>query len=66
MEKEPKNRSGSQSNEGAERVRGNVQKTRQPGGDESNRHTGEGNRRERDESNGAPEKNTTKKGANSI
>lgn len=66
MDKEHKNRSGSQSNDTSEKGRGDEKKTAQPGADTSNRHTGANDRRERDDSNGGPEKNTTKKGANSI
>ncbi len=41
--------------------------TSQPGApNKSNRQTGGNKRHERDDSNGGPDKNTTKKGANSI
>lgn len=68
MEKDKKTRSGSQSNDG--RKTENVsdrRQTEQPGApNKSNRQTGGSNRHERDDSNGGPERNTTKKGANSI
>ena len=64
MEKDKKNRSGSLSNrhDKAEN-RGDIGKAKQPGAPaKSNRQTGD---HERDESSGA-ERNTTKRGANSI
>ena len=67
MDKEHKNRSGSQSNRGSENEsRGEQRKKEQPGAPaKSNRQTGDSKRNERDDSDGA-EENTTKKGANSI
>lgn len=66
MDKEKKNRSGDQSNDGRKNVSDRRQ-TEQPGApNKSNRQTGGNKRHERDDSNGGPEKNTTKKGANSI
>jgi hypothetical protein len=63
MDKELKNRSGSMSGEGKSKGRGDAKQKSQPGAPQkSNRQTG-GHRK--DESHGA-EKNTTKKGANSI
>jgi hypothetical protein len=68
MEKEKKNRSGSVSNKGgkknatADRGRNDL-----PGSpSKSNRQTGGSNRHERDDSSRGAEKNTTKKGSNSI
>lgn len=68
MDKEKKNRSGSISNEGGRadnrggRRRGNL-----PGApSKSNRQTGGSTRKERDDSNRGAERNTTKKGPNSI
>lgn len=66
MDKEKKNRSGSMSNETGKNESGDRAKTSQPGAPAtSNRQTGGNQRREKDESDGA-ERNTTKKGANSI
>jgi len=68
MDQEKKNRSGSQSNDGrkTENV-GNPRQSEQPGAsNKSNRQTGGSNRHERDDSNGGADRNTTKKGANSI
>ena len=68
MKKELKNRSGSQSNDGrktentADRKRNDL-----PGAPaKSNRQTGGNKRKERDDSSRGAEKNTTKKGPNSI
>ena len=64
MNKDKKNRSGSLSNEGGKAANtGDRRKKHQPGAPaKSNRQTGN---HERDESSGA-ERNTTKKGANSV
>jgi len=68
MDKEKKNRSGSQSNDTRKTEnKGEKGRTHLPGAPaKSNRQTGGNKRHERDDSNGGPEKNTTKKGANSI
>lgn len=67
MDKEKKNRSGSQSNRnGKNENTGDRRRDHLPGAPaKSNRQTGGSKRRERDESSGA-ERNTTKKGQNSI
>src|SRR4051794_29057040 len=68
MDQEKKNRSGSQSSDGrkTENV-SNRRQSEQPGApSKSNRQTGGSKRHERDDSNGGADKNTTKKGANSI
>lgn len=67
MDKEKKNRSGSQSNRhGKNENTGDPRRDHLPGAPaSSNRQTGGNERREEDESSGA-EKNTTKKGSNSI
>jgi hypothetical protein len=68
MDKEKKNRSGSQSNDGrkTENV-SNRRQNEQPGApNRSNRQTGGSKRNERDDSNGGADRNTTKRGANSI
>ena len=64
MDKEKKNRSGSLSNDGGKTENtGDRRKSHQPGAPaKSNRQTGN---HERDDSSGS-ERNTTKKGANSI
>ncbi len=68
MDKEKKNRSGSISNESDKNENsGDSRKKHQPGApNKSNRQTGGNKRKERDDSSGGAEKNTTKKGANSI
>ena len=67
MDKEKKNRGGSQSNTGGKQNVSDRRQTEQPGApNKSNRQTGGNKRHERDDSNGGPDKNTTKKGANSI
>lgn len=59
MDKEKKNRSGSQSNRGSDESKGNRGKSGQPGAPaKSNRH-------EKDDSNGS-DRNTTKKGENAV
>lgn len=65
MDKNLKNRSGSLSNESKGTDKGGNRKQKsQPGAPgKSNRQTGD---HERDDSNGGAERNTTKKGANSI
>lgn len=67
MDKNLKNRSGSQSNEEHDsKGRGDAKKTSQPGAPQkSNRQTGGNNRHEKDDSDGAG-RNTTKKGENAI
>ena len=63
MDKNKKNRSGSQSNRHGNEGDNQRGKTQQPGAPaKSNRQTGD---HERDDSSGA-ERNTTKKGANSV
>ncbi|MFN2457899.1 MAG: hypothetical protein ABR502_06850 [Chitinophagaceae bacterium] len=68
MDKEKKNRSGSQSNEGGKNKNtGDTKQTYQPGGpNKSNRQTVGSKRNERDDSLSEADKNTTKKGANSV
>ena len=68
MDQEKKNRSGSQSNDGKKTVNvGNRRQKEQPGApSKSNRQTGDSRRHERDDSNGGADRNTTKKGSNSI
>jgi hypothetical protein len=69
MDKTQKNRSGSQSNGNPRKneVANDRGRTHQPGAPEkSNRQTGGSKRQERDDSNGGAERNTTKKGPNSI
>lgn len=65
MDKEYKNRSGSQSNASDKSGKGGERKqTHQPGApNKSNRQTGD---HERDDSSRGAERNTTKKGENSI
>ena len=68
MDKEKKNRSGSQSNDGrkTENV-SNQRQTEQPGApNKSNRQTGDSKRRERDDSSRGADQNTTKKGENAV
>ena len=67
MEKDKKNRSGSMSNKGNGgngKDRGREELPGSPA--KSNRQTGGSDRRERDDSTRGAEKNTTKKGPNSI
>lgn len=68
MDKEKKNRSGSQSNRNSDTKKAsNERQSYQPGGpNKSNRQTGGSQRQERDDSNRGPDQNTTKKGSNSI
>lgn len=68
MDKEKKNRSGSQSNDGSTQMAKNIKgKTHQPGApSKSNRQTGGNRRNERDDSNRGTKTNTTKKQGNSI
>ncbi len=68
MEKDKKNRSGSMSNAGnGTENSGDRHKNSQPGAPaKSNRQTGGNKRHERDDSNGGADRNTTKKGSNSI
>ena len=67
MDKEKKNRSGSMSNKGTSGNTGEKGRTDLPGAPaKSNRQTGGSDRNERDDSNRGAEKNTTKKGPNSI
>ena len=65
MDKEHKNRSGSESNRNSDTTnRGERKQTSQPGApNKSNRQTGD---HEKDDSSHGAERNTTKKGANSI
>lgn len=64
MDKEHKNRSGSESNRNSDNNKGERRQTSQPGAPQkSNRQTGD---HEKDDSNRGAERNTTKKGANSI
>ena len=64
MNKEHKNRSGSQSNDGSSEQRGDKKQTSQPGASvRSNRQTGH---YEKDNSSRGSERNTAKKGPNSI
>jgi len=65
MDKANKNRSGSQSSEGRKTEnKGDRKQTSQPGApNKSNRQTGD---HERDDSSRGADRNTTKKGANSI
>jgi hypothetical protein len=68
MDKDKKNRSGSQSNDGRKTEnKGDRERNSLPGAPaSSNRQTGGNKRRERDDSSRGAEKNTTKKGANNI
>ena len=68
MDKEKKNRSGSQSDDGrkTENVSDRRQKEQPGAPNKSNRQTGGSNRNERDDSNGGADRNTTKRGSNSI
>jgi hypothetical protein len=67
MDKDKKNRNGSMSNKGAGENAGEKGRTHLPGAPaKSNRQTGGSNRNERDDSSRGAEKNTTKKGPNSI
>ncbi len=68
MDKEKKNRSGSVSNRsGKNENTGDRRRTNLPGApNKSNRQTGGSNRNERDDSSRGADKNTTKKGPNSI
>lgn len=64
MDKNLKNRSGSLSNENKGTDKGERKQKSQPGApSKSNRQTGN---HERDDSNSGADRNTTKKGANSI
>lgn len=65
MDKDKKNRSGSQSNNGSsDGSKGDRKRTSLPGApSKSNRQTGD---HEKDDSSRGAERNTTKKGANSI
>lgn len=66
MDKNKKNRSGSQSNAGNSNS-GDRGRTELPGAPAtSNRQTGGNKRREKDDSSGGAERNTTKKQQNSI
>ena len=66
MDKDKKNRSGSQSNEGKSNS-GDRGRTELPGAPaKSNRQTGDSKRREKDDSSRGAERNTTKKQQNSI
>ncbi|MBD0277710.1 MAG: hypothetical protein ICV81_07060, partial [Flavisolibacter sp.] len=67
-DKEKKNRSGSQSNRGGNNENSkNRGRTHLPGApSKSNRQTGGNKRNERDDSNSGADRNTTKKGPNSI
>ncbi|HEX8316192.1 MAG TPA: hypothetical protein VF609_14420, partial [Flavisolibacter sp.] len=68
MSKDKKGRSGSQSGSGGKKENvSDRRQTEQPGApNKSNRQTGGNRRHERDDSNGGPDKNTTKKGANAV
>lgn len=68
MDKEKKNRSGSQSNRAdQDQGAGGKKQTSQPGGPNvSNRQTGGSNRHERDDSSHGADRNTTKKGENAV
>jgi hypothetical protein len=68
MDKEKKNRSGSQSNRsGKNENMGDRGREQLPGSPvSSNRNTGGNKRHERDDSSRGAEKNTTKKGSNNI
>jgi hypothetical protein len=68
MDKEKKNRSGSQSNRnGKNENLGDRERKQLPGVPaKSNRDTGGSKRHERDDSSRGAEKNTTKKGSNNI
>lgn len=68
MDKEKKNRSGSQSNRNSDTQKvSSDRQSSQPGApNRSNQQTGGSQRRERDDSNRGAERNTTKKGSNSI
>ncbi|MBD0351936.1 MAG: hypothetical protein ICV53_13330 [Flavisolibacter sp.] len=68
MDKEKKNRSGSQSSRGSNNEKSNDRgRTHLPGApSKSNRQTGGNKRHERDDSNSGADRNTTKKGPNSI
>lgn len=65
MDKDKKNRSGSQSNEGGvDERRVDARQQEQPGApSKSNRQTGD---HEKDDSNHGPDKNTTKKQQNAV
>jgi hypothetical protein len=67
MDKEKKNRSGSSNDSKSQKTSGNRGRTELPGAPaKSNRQTGGNKRKERDDSSGGAERNTTKKGSNSI
>lgn len=69
MDKEKKNRSGSLSNSSKNNNQkvSNSRQSYQPGApNKSNRQTGDNKRHERDDSSRGADKNTTKKGENSI
>jgi hypothetical protein len=68
MDKDKKNRSGSQSNDsGQPQKAGNRPQSNQPGApNKSNRQTGGSNRQERDDSSRGADRNTTKKGENAV
>jgi hypothetical protein len=68
MDKEKKNRSGSESNRnGKNQNQGDRGRKTLPGSPvSSNRNTGGSKRHERDDSSRGTERNTTKKGANNI
>ena len=68
MDKEKKNRSGSQSNNAnQDQKAGGKRQTSQPGApNKSNRQTGGSDRHERDDSSRGADRNTTKKGENAV
>ena len=69
MDKDKKNRSGSQSNDAPrdQKTAGDRPQSHQPGApNKSNRQTGGSNRHERDDSSRGADRNTTKKGENAV
>ena len=68
MDKNKKNRSGSQSNDsGQPQKAGDRRQSTQPGApSKSNRQTGGSDRHERDDSSRGADRNTTKKGENAV
>lgn len=68
MAREQTSRSGSEHNNKAQKTgsQNNKESYHKGGENKTNRHTGGSKRHERDDSNRGPDKNTTKKGSNSI
>ncbi len=68
MAREQMGRSGSDSNNETQKTgsKNNKESYQKGATNKTNRHTGGNKRHERDDSNGGPDRNTTKKGSNSI